>query len=126
MTEVLQAAESDAGTAPRASSNIRHLCRMEIPGGGQVVIDGRYAFVGYQHQPEGTSIFDISDPRKPKILSTVMTPNPNTHSHKVRVTGDLMFVNSEFSPAASGANSTRAAFASTTSRTRPIPRSLPS
>ena len=75
MTEVLQAADSDAGTAPRASSNIRHLCRMEIPGGGQVVIDGRYAFVGYQHQPEGTSIFDISDPRQPKMLSTVMTPN---------------------------------------------------
>jgi hypothetical protein len=98
MTDVLQAADSDAGTAPRASSNIRQLCRMEIPGGGQVVIDGRYAFVGYQHQPEGTSILDISDPRKPKILSTVMTPNPNTHSHKVRVTGDLMFVNSEFQP----------------------------
>src|SRR5882724_9090642 len=36
MTETLHAAEHDAGTAPRASSNVRHLCRMEIPGGGQV------------------------------------------------------------------------------------------
>lgn len=28
MSEVLPTAESDSGTAPRASSNIRHLCRM--------------------------------------------------------------------------------------------------
>jgi hypothetical protein len=39
MTEVLVAADSDSGTAPRASSNIRHLCRMEIEGGGQIVMD---------------------------------------------------------------------------------------
>ena len=40
MTGVLPGAESDIGGAPRASSNIRHLCRMELAGGGQIVIDG--------------------------------------------------------------------------------------
>ena len=75
MTEVLSTAESDAGTAPRASSNIRHLSRMELEGGGQIVIQGNYAYVGHQHRPHGTTILDIADPRKPKIVST-LTPEP--------------------------------------------------
>ena len=84
MTEVLPAAESDSGTAPRASSNIRHLCRMELAGGGQIVIDGNYAYVGHQHKPHGTTILDIADPRKPKILSTLTPNHPSSHSHKAR------------------------------------------
>ena len=82
MSEVLPTAESDSGTAPRASSNIRHLSRMEIAGGGQIVIDGNYAYVGHQHRPQGTTILDISDPRKPKILSTLTPGHPWSHSHK--------------------------------------------
>ena len=98
MTETLHAAEDSAGPLPRASSNIRHLCRMEIPGGGQICIQGDHAYVGYQTGPEGTSILDISDPRKPKILSTINPAHPWSHSHKVRVTGDIMVVNSEIQP----------------------------
>ncbi len=96
MTETRQA--SDAPTTPHASSNIRHLSRMELPGGGQIVIQGNFAFVGHQNGPEGTTILDISDPRKPKILSRLMTPNFVTHTHKVRVVDDLMFTNSEWQP----------------------------
>jgi len=96
MSEILPTAESDSGTALRASSNIRHLCRIELAGGGQIVIDGDYAYVGHQHRPQGTSILDISDPRKPQILSTLTPSHPWSHSHKVRVVGDLMLVNSEF------------------------------
>jgi hypothetical protein len=96
MNEVLPAIDADAGTAPRASSNIRHLCRMELAGGGQIVIDGDYAYVGHQHRPHGTTILDISDPRKPKILSTLRPGHPSSHSHKVRCVGDLIAVNSEF------------------------------
>jgi hypothetical protein len=96
MSNILAAAQSDAGAAPRASSNIRHLCRIEIEGGGQIVIDGSYAYVGHQHRPHGTSILDISDPRKPKILSTLAPNHPWSHSHKVRCVGELMIVNSEF------------------------------
>src|SRR5687767_13064154 len=98
MTEVLPEAESDSGTQPRASSNIRHLCRMEIPGGGQIVIDRHYAYIGHQHRPDGTTILDISDPRKPKILSEVKTTHPYSHTHKVRVVDDIMFTNSEIEP----------------------------
>ena len=64
---MLPAVDADAGAAPRGSSNIRHLSRMELSGGGQIVIQGTTAFVGHQHGPEGTTILDISDPRKPKI-----------------------------------------------------------
>jgi hypothetical protein len=96
MTEVRFTAESDAGTAPRASSNIRHLSRMELEGGGQIVIQGNYAYVGHQHRPHGTTILDIADPRKPKIVSTLTPGHPWSHSHKARVVGDMMVVNSEF------------------------------
>src|SRR4051812_36938090 len=94
MSEVLPAAESDSGTAPRASSNIRHLSRIESAGGGQIVIDGNYAYVGHQHRPQGTTILDIFDPRKPKIVSTLTPGHP--WSHCTSRGGDLMVVNSEF------------------------------
>ncbi|HLN87943.1 MAG TPA: hypothetical protein VK200_15800 [Candidatus Limnocylindrales bacterium] len=96
MTEVLSTAESDGGPVPRASSNIRHLCRMELEGGGQIVMDGKNAYIGHQHRPHGTTILDVSDPYKPKILSTLTPNHPWSHSHKARVVGDLMIVNSEF------------------------------
>jgi hypothetical protein len=95
---VLPAFAADAGAAPRGSANIRHLSRMELPGGGQIVIQGTTAFVGHQVGPEGTTILDISDPRKPKIVSQIMSPHPWSHTHKARVVGDIMVVNSEREP----------------------------
>lgn len=89
---------SDAGFAPVMSSNVRHLCRLETPGGGQVVVQGKYAYIGHMKNPQGTTIMDVSDPRNPKVVSVVNTQDPNTHSHKVRVLGDLMFVNAEHQP----------------------------
>ena len=96
--DVLPAFDADAGAAPRGSANIRHLSRMELPGGGQIVIQGTTAFVGHQVGPEGTTILDISDPRKPKVLSQIMSPHPWSHTHKARVVGDIMVVNSEREP----------------------------
>lgn len=77
------------------SSNIRHLCKMNLGGAGQVTIDGHYAYIGYMSGPQGTSIIDISDPRSPKVVSTIKLQCPDSHSHKVRVLGDIMIVNSE-------------------------------
>jgi len=96
--DVLPAADAAAGAAPRGSSNVRHLSRMELPGGGQIVIQGTTAFVGHQVGPEGTTILDISDPRKPKVLSQIMCSHPWSHTHKARVVGDIMVVNSEREP----------------------------
>jgi len=88
----------DAGFMPVMSSNVRHLCRLETPGGGQVVVQGKYAFIGHMKNPQGTTIMDISDPRNPKVVSVIPVSDLNTHSHKVRVLGDLMFVNAEHQP----------------------------
>src|SRR5262245_4815418 len=96
MSQVLPTVEGGSGPVPRASSNIRHLSRMELDGGGQIVLDGKFAYIGHQHRPHGTTILDIADPQKPKIVSTLKPNHPFSHSHKARIVGDLMFVNSEF------------------------------
>src|SRR5262249_31913769 len=130
MTETLHRSQDNAGTEPRASANVRHLSRMELPGGGQVVIQGQYAFVGHQHRPDGTTILDVSDPRKPKIVSKLMTSHPLSHSHKVRVVDAIMggwsapscWPIPSSSRARSGFRTIRsAAFISMTSKTRPTP-----
>lgn len=74
--------------------NLRQVGRLDMPGGGQVVVQGRYAYVGHMDPPAGTSIVDVSDPRRPRLVSHLTVP-PFMHSHKVRVREDLMLVNSE-------------------------------
>lgn len=77
------------------SENFKHLSRLDIPGGGQITLVGTTAYVGHMDPPHGTSIYDVADPRKPKLLSTIPLEGDATHSHKVRVVGDLMFTNCE-------------------------------
>ena len=77
------------------TSGLRRVARMDLIGGGQVVVDGNYAFVGHMKPPHGTSIVDVSDPKNPKLLTTIMLPDNNSHTHKVRVVGDIMIVNVE-------------------------------
>ena len=79
------------------SSNFKSLSRIEIPGGGQVTVSGHHAYIG--HIPNknqlGTTILDISNPKAPKIVSQIYLDDPASHSHKARVVGDLLYVNSE-------------------------------
>ncbi len=98
VAQATSAARRTSGAPVYMSDNVRHLCRTELHGGGQIVIQGKYAYVGHQHGPDGTTILDISDPRNPKIVSKLMLSNPMAHAHKVRVLGDLMVVNSEIEP----------------------------
>ncbi|SMX41080.1 LVIVD repeat-containing protein [Maliponia aquimaris] len=74
--------------------NIRPVARMEIPGGGQVVVQGNYAYVGHMKPPHGTSIIDVSDPANPKVVAHIDPPEWS-HTHKVRVVGDIMITNVE-------------------------------
>jgi hypothetical protein len=74
---------------------IQSLSRLEIPGGGQVRIQGRFAFVGHLAPPYGTTIVDVSDPRAPKIVSQIVLESELFHTHKVRLMGDLMVCNVE-------------------------------
>ena len=80
--------------------NVRRLGHLDLPGAGQVTIAGKHAYVG--HIPNkhnlGTSIVDIADPAKPRLVATVTLDDATSHSHKVRVAGDLMVVNHERNP----------------------------
>ncbi len=77
------------------AKNIKRIGHLDIPGGGQVVVDGGYAFVGHMKPPHGTSIIDVSDPTRPKVIATVELADTYSHSHKVRVVGNLMYTNVE-------------------------------
>jgi hypothetical protein len=77
--------------------NVSRLGHLDLPGGGQVTVSGSHAYVGHipnQHHL-GTSIIDISDPRKPRVVATITLDDHESHSHKARVAGDLLIVNHE-------------------------------
>ncbi len=79
----------------KLTRNVRRIGHIDIPGGGQVQVQGKYAYVGHMEPPHGTTILDISDPANPTILSRITLPDEYSHTHKVRVVGDLMFTNYE-------------------------------
>src|SRR5512146_2887764 len=79
------------------SHKVRRLSHLDLPGGGQVVVQGRYAYVGHMKPPHGTTIIDVSDPRQPRVLAELKLDGDRSHSHKVRVTGDIMVTNVEHS-----------------------------
>src|ERR671918_3111043 len=76
------------------SHKIRQIGRMDLPGGGSVVVENGYAYVGHIEPPHGTSIIDVRDPKNPKLVSQLEVPD-GIHSHKVRVYGDVMLINYE-------------------------------
>ena len=75
--------------------NVRRIGRLEIPGGGQVRVEGEHVYVGHMKPPHGTTIVNVSDPSRPKVVATVALPDAQSHSHKVRVAGDIMITNME-------------------------------
>ncbi|MGR3341640.1 MAG: hypothetical protein ACU0DI_00120 [Paracoccaceae bacterium] len=75
--------------------NIKRIGHIDIPGGGQIVVDDGHAYVGHMKPPDGTSIVDISDPAAPRVVATIDLPDLYSHTHKVRVVGDLMYTNVE-------------------------------
>ncbi|MDQ5849575.1 MAG: hypothetical protein M3544_11515, partial [Pseudomonadota bacterium] len=76
------------------SKNAALVGHIDVPGGGQVWVEGNTLFVGHMRNPNGTTIVDVSDPRRPKELARVPMPE-GWHSHKVRVANGIMIVNHE-------------------------------
>ena len=74
--------------------NCKLIGHLDIPGGGQVAVQGKQAFIGHMKWPHGTSIVDVSDLKHPRLVSTIETPE-GIHNHKVRPRGDIMMVNVE-------------------------------
>src|SRR5512141_1361504 len=83
-----------------SARNVRRVGHLDLPGAGQVTVAGNHAYVGHIPNKDnlGTSIIDIADPNNPRLVGTVTLDDPTSHSHKVRVAGDLMVVNHERNP----------------------------
>ena len=75
-------------------SNTTLLSHIDCPGGGQVWVEGTTLYVGHMRPTSGTTIIDVANPREPRILAKIAV-REGWHSHKVRVTGDIMIVNQE-------------------------------
>jgi hypothetical protein len=73
---------------------IREVAWLDCAGGGQVVIEGNFAYIGHMDNPHGTSVVDVADPANPKIVASFDIPS-GLHSHKVRVANGIMVVNRE-------------------------------
>jgi len=83
------------------ASNVRRVGHADVAGGGQIYVEGTTAYVGHMSAPHGTSIIDVSDPSSPVVLSELRVDSPS-HSHKVRVVGDVMLTNREDADKRSG------------------------
>jgi len=79
------------------AENVRPIAHLDLAGAGQVYVDGDTCYVGHLPNADGlgTTILDIADPRRPAVIATVGVSDKDSHSHKVRVVGDLMIVNHE-------------------------------
>lgn len=77
------------------AQNIRRIGALDLPGGGQVVAQDGFAYIGHMKPPYGTTIVDVSDPKNPRVTAQIMLADEASHTHKVRVVGDLMITNVE-------------------------------
>lgn len=82
-------------TSVPLARNVRRIGHLDLPGGGQVVVEGDYAYVGHMKPPHGTSIIDVRDPRNPRVVAELRLEGDASHTHKVRVVDDLMYINVE-------------------------------
>ena len=51
--------------AASLTRNVTRIARLDLPGAGQVYVQGNYAYIGHlpNKQNLGTSIVDVADPR---------------------------------------------------------------
>lgn len=78
--------------------NMRLVGQTDLNGHGDcmhVNVKDGFAYVGHMGESRvGTSVVDVSDPRRPRLVAQLETPT-GTHSHKVQVVGDVLLVNYE-------------------------------
>src|SRR5215471_8159362 len=81
--------------------NMRQVGQTNLDGHGDcmhVNLKDGFAFVAHMGESRvGTSVVDVTDPSRPRVVVQLETPQ-GTHSHKVQVVGDVLLVNYERSP----------------------------
>ena len=76
------------------ASGLKPVAWFDCPGGGQVRVEDGIAYLGHMRAPDGTTLLDVRDPSRPRVLARIPSP-PGGHSHKVRAGNGLMLVNRE-------------------------------
>src|SRR6267378_5196811 len=86
---------------------VREIAKLDCRGGGQITVDNGIAYIGHMKAPSGTSIVDVRDPMKPRIIAEIAIAD-GLHSHKVQAANGIMLVNREIvSKEKAAANSLR-------------------
>lgn len=91
---LLSAGAPAAASGPLSSNRMSLVGHLDIEGGGMVDGKGNLAAVGHMAPPYATSLLDVSDPTRPRILSRIRV-RPGTHSHKARICGNTLLINVE-------------------------------
>jgi len=73
---------------------VREVARLDCRGGGQITVDNGIAYIGHMMAPSGTSIVDVRDPMRPRIIAEIEIAD-GLHSHKVQAANGIMLVNRE-------------------------------
>ncbi|TMI78902.1 MAG: RNA polymerase subunit sigma-70, partial [Bacillati bacterium ANGP1] len=68
------------GSGRRIAATLNRVGYLHLPGGGQIVVDGRYGYVGHMAPPHGTTILDLAEPAHPRVIAQVSVPG-DIHSH---------------------------------------------
>ena len=79
---------------PLSVKNISLVGHLDIEGGGMVDVQGNLAVVGHMEPPFATSIIDVADPGRPRVICRIPV-HPGTHSHKARLCGNVLVTNAE-------------------------------
>ena len=55
-------------------SGLKQIAHFDCIGGGQVYVNGNFAYIAHMDAPAGTTIVDISDPANPKEVAHIAIP----------------------------------------------------
>lgn len=91
---LLLAGEAVASPGFISAKNVTPLGHLDLDGGGMVDVKGNLAAIGHMGPPWATTLLDVADPTRPRILSRIKV-RPGTHSHKARICGSTLAINVE-------------------------------
>ena len=91
---VLAAGVAAAASTPVSARNVQLIGHLDLEGGGMVDVQGDLAVVGHMGPPYATTLLDVADPARPRILARIPV-RAGTHSHKARLCGNVLAINVE-------------------------------
>ena len=91
---VLAAGVAAAASIPVSARNVQLIGHLDLEGGGMVDVQGDLAVVGHMGPPYATTLLDVADPARPRLLARIPV-RAGTHSHKARLCGNVLAINVE-------------------------------